>query len=96
MFRHLDIDKKEREIGKQDTQYNTSKKTIRQQNKIYKTVLLEAASYSNLNLKRTQKKTQTWGRKLHENNHHTKREDIRYNQLYKTTIHLRHRLVKGM
>ena len=26
MFRHLDIDKKEREIGKQDPQCNTSKK----------------------------------------------------------------------
>ena len=34
------------------------KKTIRQQNKISKAVgLLEAASYSNLNLQRTQKKT---------------------------------------
>ena len=32
----------------------------------------------------------------YENNHHTKREDTRYNQLYKITIHLRHRLVKGM
>ena len=60
--------------------------------------LLEAASHllSDLNLQHTQKKTQTWGRELYENNHHTKREDTRYNQLYKITIHLRHRLVKGM
>ena len=59
------------------------------------TVLLKAAPYSNLNLQRTQKKTQTWGRKLHESNHHAKREDTRYNRVYKTTIHLRHRLIKG-
>ena len=44
----------------------------------------------------TQKKTRAWGRKLHENNHHTKREDIRYNRLCKIIIHLRHRLIKGM
>ena len=60
--------------------------------------LLEAASHllSNMNLQHTQKKTKIWARELHENNHHTKREDIRYNRLYNTTIHLRHRLVKGM
>ena len=42
------------------------------------------------------KERHIWGRKLHENNHHTKRGDIRYNRLYKITIHHRHRLIKGI
>ena len=60
--------------------------------------LLEAASHllSNMNLQHTQKKRRTSGRELHENNHHTKRENTPYNQHHKITIHLRNRLVKGM